>query len=128
MQTLLRHAACALTDSGGLQKEAYFHRTPCITLRGETEWTETVEAGWNRLWTEPRYLPRCEIADYGQGQAAGVCVRRITEFLTEARTDRWPVLASGPLRIHRPKHHHQQAEELHVYERLEHRIRQAAEG
>jgi UDP-N-acetylglucosamine 2-epimerase len=49
MLTLLRDAFCVITDSGGLQKEAYFVGTPCITCRTETEWTETVESGWNLL-------------------------------------------------------------------------------
>jgi UDP-GlcNAc3NAcA epimerase len=49
MVSLERHAAAVATDSGGVQKEAFFYEVPCVTLRDETEWTELLDLGWNRL-------------------------------------------------------------------------------
>jgi len=49
MLRLLKHAKLVLTDPGGLQKEAFWSQTPCVTLRDSTEWVETVEAGVNQI-------------------------------------------------------------------------------
>jgi UDP-GlcNAc3NAcA epimerase len=59
MLALLKHARIAITDSGGLQKEAFWSKTPCITIRDRTEWTETVGLGVNFITgTEPSKIAR----------------------------------------------------------------------
>ena len=89
MVATVRASRGLLTDSGGLQKEAFILRTPCITLRGETEWPETLEGGWNVLAEPgdslialasrtPTYTDR---HPFGDGTAATSVVREVTKRL-----------------------------------------------
>jgi UDP-GlcNAc3NAcA epimerase len=86
---LLCHARAVLTDSGGVQKEAYLAGVPCVTLRANTEWVETVTAGWNTLVdldtsavlaALEREPPSERPALYGDGHAAGRCVQAIGQL------------------------------------------------
>ncbi len=65
MVALEQAAKVILTDSGGVQKEALFYGVPCITMRDETEWVETVELSWNRLVGASKELIVSVIEDFG---------------------------------------------------------------
>ncbi|GAA5262980.1 non-hydrolyzing UDP-N-acetylglucosamine 2-epimerase [Methanocalculus sp. MC3] len=99
MLRVLSHAAAVLTDSGGVQKEAYILQIPCITLRENTEWVETVEDGWNMLAgpdtnriiaavsqmagdgrNQQNGHSRTHSAHYGDGTAADAIRRIISAF------------------------------------------------
>jgi UDP-GlcNAc3NAcA epimerase len=87
MMALVRNARAVVTDSGGLQKEAYWLRVPCITVRDQTEWVETVASGWNtlagadaaRITTALAAATRPERHEplYGDGHAAGRIVQAL---------------------------------------------------
>lgn len=86
MQALLTHSDFVITDSGGVQKEAYFHGIRCLTMRDETEWVETIDAGWNRLWTQPNYLSDPKpIEEYGSGNSVDLILKNILTHDLSAR-------------------------------------------
>jgi UDP-GlcNAc3NAcA epimerase len=96
MNMLERHARLVMTDSGGVQKEAFFARVPCVTLREETEWVELVEGGYNRIaGTNPDRIasaveaalastPNWDSPLYGDGKAAYAIIEHLQQTATES--------------------------------------------
>jgi UDP-GlcNAc3NAcA epimerase len=95
MVGLEKDAFVIATDSGGVQKEAFFYSVPCVTLRDETEWVELVEAGWNRLVPPNNANKICDailnakavtaqvITPYGKGNASSVIAKHILLWLND---------------------------------------------
>ncbi|MCB5187690.1 UDP-N-acetyl glucosamine 2-epimerase [Methylobacillus caricis] len=88
---LERHVELIVMDAGGVQKEAYFHQVPCVTLRDETEWVELVELGWNHLASpdgeeltsilQRRFeAGNLDKSPYGDGHASTKIVSAIMQF------------------------------------------------
>lgn len=90
-QSLIKHAQFVITDSGGIIKEAYFHKTPAIIIDKQTEWVETVDEGWNTVvgpnknailnsmknWLLPKRHSNC----IGNGNAGQLIVKEILNYL-----------------------------------------------
>jgi UDP-GlcNAc3NAcA epimerase len=93
MLLLTSNARHVITDSGGLQKEAFFLQTPCITVRTSTEWVETLEDGFNVLLKELAQLPQvyARAVDWGKQKnffGDGKAAQHITEALLAGLEDR----------------------------------------
>ena len=83
MLNLIKFSDMIFTDSGGVQKEAFYLKTKCIILRTETEWPEIIEMGWAKLWNSKSFKKKSKKNLLGNSIVSSKIIKKIEKFISD---------------------------------------------